>query len=97
MTPFSYSSAHRCRTHNKLLKHIKDRKLAKITKGKNSPQKKFQEETTARELTKTDINNISDQEFRIMVIRLITGIEKSIENIESIAAEIKELRNSHNK
>ena len=36
---------------------------------KNSPQKKFQEEMTARESLKTDINNISDQEFRIIVIR----------------------------
>ena len=50
-----------------------------MTKWKNSPQKKFQEEMTARELFKTDINNISDQEFRIIVIKLIAGLEKSIE------------------
>ena len=67
-------------------------------KWKNSPQEKFQKEMTARELLKTDINNISDQEFRIIVIRLIAGLEKSIEDSrESIVAEIKELRNSHDK
>ena len=65
-------------------------------KWKNSPQEKFQKEMTARELLKTDINNISDQEFRIMVIRLIPGLEKSIEDSrEAIAAEIRDLRNSH--
>ena len=51
---------------------------------------------TAKELIKTDINNITEQEFRIRVIRLIAGLEKSIEDSrESIAAEIKELKNSH--
>ena len=65
-------------------------------KWKNSPQKKFQEEMTARELLKTDINNISNQQFRIIIIRLIAELEKNIEgSIESIATEIKELRSSH--
>ena len=50
-----------------------------MMKRKNSSQKKFQEEMTARELLKTDINNISDQEFRIIVTRLIIQLEKSIE------------------
>ena len=42
------------------------------------------------------MNNISDQEFRITIIRLITGLEQNMEaNRKSIAAEIKDLRNSH--
>ena len=45
-------------------------------KEKNFPQTKFQEEVTAEELNKTDISNITEQEFRIIVIRLITGLEK---------------------
>ena len=65
-----------------------------MTKRKNSPQKKFQEEMTARELLKTDLNNISEQEFRIIVIILITGLEKIIEdNRDSIATDIKGLKN----
>ena len=36
-----------------------------MMKWKNSPEKKFQEEMTAKELMKTDVNNISDQEFNI--------------------------------
>ena len=63
---------------------------------KNCPQKKFQEEMTAKELIKTDINNITEQEFRIIVIRLITGLEKSIEDSrESIATDIKGLKNCY--
>ena len=51
---------------------------------------------TARELLKTDINNIPKQEFGIIVIRLGAGLEKTIEDSrEYIAAEIKDLGNSH--
>ena len=67
-----------------------------MTKQKNSPQKKFQEEMTARGLYKTNINNISDQEFRKTVIRVIAGLANSIEDSrDSIAVEIKDLRNNH--
>ena len=82
--------------HNKLLKHVKDRKLARKMKQKNSPENTFREEMRARELFKTDINNISEHESRIIVVRIIAGFEKSIEDSrESIAADIKDLRNSH--
>ena len=63
-----------------------------MMKWKNSPQKKFQEDMTAKELIKTGIKNTTEQEFRIIVIRLITRPEKSIEDSrESISAEIKDL------
>ena len=67
-----------------------------MMKRKNSPQKKLQEVATANELIKNDLSNIADHEFRIIVIKLIAGLEKSIEDSrESIAMEIKGLRNSH--
>ena len=44
------------------------------------PQKNLQEITTANELIKNDLSNITEQEFRIIVIKLITGLEKSIED-----------------
>ena len=63
---------------------------------KNSPQKKLQGVATANKLIKNNLNNIMEQEFRIIVIKLIAGLEKSIEDsTESIATEIKGLRNSH--
>ena len=66
-----------------------------MTKRKNSPQKNLQEITTANELIKKDLNNITESEFRITVIKLITGLENSIKDSrESLATEIKALRNS---
>ena len=49
--------------------------LSKMTKRKNSPQKNVQEITTANELIKNDLNNITESEFRIRVIKLISGLE----------------------
>ena len=66
-----------------------------MMKRKNSPQKNLQEITTANELIKKDLNNITEREFRIIVIKLIAGLENSIEDSrDSIATEIKGLRNS---
>ena len=67
-----------------------------MTKQKNSLQKKLQEVATANELIKNDLSNIMEHEFRIIVIKLIAGLEKRIEDSrESITTEIKGLRNSH--
>ena len=60
-----------------------------MMKWKSSPQKKFQEVATANELIKTNLSNMMEQEFRIIVIKLISGLERSIEESrESIATEI---------
>ncbi|KAF0886306.1 LORF1 protein, partial [Crocuta crocuta] len=65
-----------------------------MTKWKNSPLTKFQEERTAKELLKSDISNITEQEFRTIVIKLITGFEKGMEDIrETIATKTMELKN----
>ena len=66
-----------------------------MTKQKNSPQKNLQEITTANELRKNDLNNITESEFRTIVIKLIAGLENSIKDSrESIATEMNGLRNS---
>ena len=50
---------------------------------------------TANELIKNDLNNITESKFRIIVIKLIAGLENSIKDSrESIATETKGLRNS---
>ena len=50
---------------------------------------------TANKLIKNDLNNITESEFRIIVIKLIAGLENSIKDSrESIATEIRALRNS---
>ena len=66
-----------------------------MTKRRNSPQKKLQEVATAYELIKNDVSNIAENEFKIIAIKLIAGLDKSIESSrESITTEIKGLRNS---
>ena len=58
------------------------------------PSENVQEITTANELIKNDLNNITEREFRITVIKLIAGLENSIKDSrESLATEIKGLRN----
>ncbi|KAF0878141.1 LORF1 protein, partial [Crocuta crocuta] len=67
-----------------------------MTKQKNSPPNKFQEEMTAKELLKTDISNITEQEFRMIIIKLNAGLEKSMEDIrDTMATNNMELKNSY--
>lgn len=69
-----------------------------MTSRMNSPQKKDQEEITARDLLKTDTSNIYEQEFRTTVIRILAGLERSIEDTrETLAADIKDLKSSRPK
>ena len=58
-------------------------------KRRNSPQKKEQEKTTARDLTNTDTSKMSEPEFRIMIIRILAGVEN---RLESLSVEIKEVK-----
>ena len=61
-----------------------------------------QQEFTPKERTgrnysqghKTDISKMSELEFRIMIIRILAGVEKSI---ESLSAEIREVKSSQDK
>ena len=62
-----------------------------MTKWRNSPQKKEQEKTTARDLTNTATSKISEPEFRITIIRILAGVEN---RLESLSAEIKEIKAS---
>ena len=60
-------------------------------KRRNSPHKKEQEEMTARDLINTDINKMSELEFRITIIRTLSGVENTK---ESFSVEIKEVKSS---
>ena len=37
--------------------------------------------TTARELSEMDISNMPDKEFKVMVIKILTILEKKLEDI----------------
>ena len=52
----------------------------------------------ARDLINTDTSKMSKLEFKTMIITILAGLEKSIEdNTESLSVEIKELKSSQGK
>ena len=59
-----------------------------MTKRRNSPQKKEQKEMTAKDLI-TDTNKMSESEFRIVIIRILAGVENSLESLSSGIKEVK--------
>uniref|UniRef100_A0A452VDF0 ubiquitinyl hydrolase 1 n=2 Tax=Ursus TaxID=9639 RepID=A0A452VDF0_URSMA len=69
---------------------------SKMTRRKNSPQKREQEAVlTDRDLISMDISKMSELEFRITIIKILAGLKKSIEDSrESLSGEIKELKSN---
>ena len=67
-----------------------------MTRWKKSPQQKEQEAVpTARDLINTDINKMSELEFRMMILKILAGLVKSMEDIrETLSGEIKELKSN---
>ena len=49
----------------------------------NMSQMKEQDKITARELNKMEIRNMPDREFKEMVIKIFTGIEKRVEYLNA--------------
>ncbi|KAF0879707.1 LORF1 protein, partial [Crocuta crocuta] len=67
-----------------------------MTKRKSSPPNKFLEELTANELLKRDISSITEQDSRTIIVELIAGLAKSIEDIkENMAKNNMEKKNRH--
>ena len=51
---------------------------------------KEQDKPTARNISKTDMSNILDAIFKTMIIMILSGLEKTVEDIrETINTEIK--------
>ena len=63
-----------------------------MTRWRNSHQRKNQEEITARDLLKTYISNISKQELRMRFIRILAGLEKSIEDNRETFLQIQKAK-----
>ena len=68
----------------------------KITRWRNSLQKKEQEVVlTTKNLINMDISRMSEPEFKTRITKILSGLEKSIEDIRiSLTEEIKELKYS---
>ena len=62
---------------------------------------KGQDNTTTRDLSETDLSYMPDKEFKVMIIKILTGLEKRVEDIsKTLNTEIKkkqsEIKNTIN-
>jgi len=56
----------------------------------NMSQMKEQNKITVRDLSKIEINSMPDRELKAMIIKILTGFEKRVEDIsETLNNEIK--------
>ena len=66
-----------------------------MPRQRNSSSKKEQEKVTARNQIKTDISNMPDPEFKTTTIRILAGLEKSMEETrEFLTTKVKDLKTS---
>ena len=71
----------------------KDRDLDKMPRQRNSSQVKEQEKFMAKDVIETDISNILDGEFKATIIKILTGLEKRMEDFrEILITVVKELK-----
>ena len=50
---------------------------------------KEQDKGMARDLREVDVNNMSNKEFKVMIIKVLTGFEKSGNMSETLKREIR--------
>ena len=56
---------------------------------RNRSQMKEQNNSPEEELEEMEARNLSDREFRVMIIRILNGMKKGIETIKKNQTEIK--------
>ena len=56
---------------------------------------KEQDKITVRELNETEISNLSDRKFKVMVIKMVTGLEKRVDDLSETLN--KEIENNNKK
>ena len=61
-----------------------------MRRQKPTSQMREQDKTTAREPSETDISNMPDGEFKVMIIRILTGLEKRVEDMRETFTQNKE-------
>ena len=57
---------------------------------RNMSQMKEQDKLTAGDVSETEMSNIPDREFKVMMIKILTGVQKRLEDTsETLDKEIK--------
>ena len=60
-----------------------------MRKQRNRPQVKEKENTPEEEFNKMESSNLSDNEFRVMILKILNSMKKDIESIKKDQPEIK--------
>ena len=63
------------------LTFLTHRKIDKMRAQRIMVQMKEQDNITAGDLSKTQISNIPDTEFKVLIIKILTGLQKRVEDI----------------
>ena len=64
-----------------------------MRRQKNMFQSKEQDKTSGKELNKTEISNLSDKEFKVMVIRLLTEPGRRMDELQQTDRKYKKVPN----
>ena len=62
-----------------------------MRRQRNMAQMKEQVKTPEKQLNKMDINNLSDAEFKTLVIRMLKEISEDLNSIRKIESEMKDI------
>ena len=62
----------------------RQRELDKMRRQRNMAQIENENKIIARELNKMEISNMPDREFKAMIIKIFTGLEKRVEDLSEI-------------
>ena len=74
----------------------RQRKMDELSKQRNLSQMKEHDKITARDLNKTEINSMPDREFKVIIIKILIGLEKRVEDISKTQMKnlINEIKNT---
>ena len=70
-----------------LIHRNKHRKAAKMRRQRNMVQMKEQIKTPQKELNKREISNLSDSEFKTLVIRMLKELSEDLNSIKKIQSK----------
>ena len=72
-----------------LIQRNKHREAAKIRRQRNMTQMKGQIKTPGKELNEMEINNLSDAEFKTLVMRMLKELSEDLNSMKKIQSERK--------
>ena len=73
-----------------LIDRNKHREAAKVRRQRNMAQMKEHIKTPEKELNKMEISNLSDAEFKTLVIRMLKELSEDLNSIKSTQSETKD-------